>query len=212
MISSELGTNCLLSAHQSLAKYHQLYRTLRLTSRARSSFLAKNSKIIEKAALLSYDLDSFDLKILTLLQEDGRISVTDLANHVGLSPSPCARRVKRLEDEGYVDRYVALLNAKKLGVGLTVFVNIRLASQTRAAFDKFDHEMTTIPEIVGCHLLTGAFDYLIQVRVADIEEFRDFIRHRLTAIEGVVETQSSIVLEQLKSTTAIPFERNSYSE
>lgn len=155
------------------------------------------------------ELDSFDMKILSVLQGDGRISMTDLADRVGLSPSPCARRVKRLEDEGYVDRYVALLNAKKLGAGLAVFINIRLASQTRAAFDAFDAEMATIPEIVGCHLLTGAFDYLVQVRVADIEEFRDFMRDRLTAIEGVIETQSSIVLEQLKSTTEIPFERRS---
>lgn len=150
------------------------------------------------------DLDSFDTKILARIQEDGRISMTDLADHVGLSPSPCARRVKRLEDEGYVDRYVALLNAKKLGVGLTVFVNIRLRSQTRDAFDKFDAEVADIPEIVGCYLLTGTYDYLLQIRVGDIEEYRDFIRERLTAIDGVIETQSSIVLEQLKVTTAIP--------
>jgi DNA-binding Lrp family transcriptional regulator len=160
---------------------------------------------------LSAGLDLFDLKILSLLQEDGRISMTDLADRVGLSPSPCARRVKRLEDEGYIDRYVTLLNARKLGVGLNVFVSIRLSSQTRAAFDRFDAEMGAIPEIVGCYLLTGAFDYLVQIRVTDIEEFRDFMRDRLTAIEGVVETQSSIVLEQLKSTTAIPFGNRSSS-
>lgn len=153
------------------------------------------------------DLDDFDLKILSLLQEEGRISISDLADSVGLSPSPCARRLRRLEDEGYVDRYVALLNPKKLGVGLNVFINVRLASQTRAAFDKFDAEMALIPEIVGCHLLTGAFDYLVQVRIGDIEQFRNFMRDRLTAIEGVIETQSSIVLEQLKFTTAIPFDK-----
>ncbi|MGI6852103.1 Lrp/AsnC family transcriptional regulator [Mesorhizobium sp. 1B3] len=158
---------------------------------------------------MAEDIDAFDYKILALLQEDGRISMTDLAERVGLSPSPCARRVKRLEEEGYIDCYVALLNAKRLGVALTVFINIRLASQTRAAFDKFDAEVATIPEIVGCHLLTGAFDYLVQVRVGDIEEFRDFMRDKLTAIEGVVETQSSIVLEQLKSTTSIPFRTRS---
>ncbi|HMR36799.1 Lrp/AsnC ligand binding domain-containing protein [uncultured Paracoccus sp.] len=155
------------------------------------------------------DIDSFDLKILSLLQQDGRISMIDLAERVGLSPSPCARRVKWLEAEGYVDRYVALLNPQKLGVGLNVFINIRLSSQTTAAFDAFDAVVATIPEIVGCHLLTGAFDYLLQVRVADISEFRDFMRDRLTAIEGVIETQSSIVLEELKATTEIPFQGRS---
>ncbi|MBS7813410.1 Lrp/AsnC family transcriptional regulator [Roseococcus pinisoli] len=149
--------------------------------------------------------DEFDRKILSLLQGDGRISMTDLAERVGLSPSPCARRVKRLEDEGYIDRYVALLNARKLGVGLSAFVNIRLKSQTRDAFDRFDAEVAHIPEIVGCHLVTGSYDYLLQVRVGDIDQFRTFMRDRLTAVEGVAETQSSIVLEQLKSTTAIPF-------
>lgn len=155
------------------------------------------------------ELDSFDLKILTVLQQDGRISMLDLADRVGLSPSPCARRVKRLEAEGYVDRYVALLNSKKMRVGLNVFISIRLASQTSPVFNAFDAAVAKIPEIVGCHLLTGAFDYLLQVRVADIDEFRDFMRDRLTAIEGVIETQSSIVLEELKATTEIPFQGRS---
>ena len=149
-------------------------------------------------------LDTFDVKILQVLQEEGRITTLQLAERVGLSPTPCARRVKQLEDEGYIARYAALLNASRLGVRLNVFVSIRLRSQTREAFDRFDEEIKYMPEIVGCYLLTGSFDYLLQVRVADVDAFRDFMRSRLTAIEGVIETQSSIVLQELKATTAIP--------
>lgn len=151
-------------------------------------------------------LDSFDRKILSILQENGRVTTLQLSEKVGLSPTPCARRVKRLEDEGYIDRYVTLLNPARLGVQLNVFVSIRLRSQTRDAFDRFDEEIKHMPEIVGCYLLTGSFDYLLQVRVSDVDAFRDFMRSRLTAIEGVIETQSSIVLQQLKATTAIPLD------
>lgn len=149
-------------------------------------------------------LDEFDLKILRILQQEGRVTTLQLAERVGLSPTPCARRVKRLEDDGYIDRYVGLLNAARLGVRLNVFVSIRLRSQTRDAFDRFDDEIKYMPEIVGCYLLTGSFDYLLQVRVADVDAFRDFMRSKLTAIEGVIETQSSIVLQELKATTEIP--------
>ncbi|MEH2474210.1 Lrp/AsnC family leucine-responsive transcriptional regulator [Nitrobacteraceae bacterium AZCC 2161] len=150
------------------------------------------------------DLDTFDFKILQILQEEGRITTLQLSERVGLSPTPCARRVKRLEDDGYIDQYTALLNPARLGVRLNVFVSIRLRTQTRDAFDRFDEDVKLMPEIVGCYLLTGSFDYLLQVRVADVDAFRDFMRSRLTAIEGVIETQSSIVLQQLKNTTAIP--------
>ncbi|HXJ00920.1 MAG TPA: Lrp/AsnC family transcriptional regulator [Micropepsaceae bacterium] len=154
------------------------------------------------------NLDSFDLKILSALQDDSRISMIDLAERVGLSPTPCTRRIKRLESEGYIDRYVTLLNPEKLSAGLSAFVNIRLRSQTSDAFDRFDSEIAQMPEVVGCYLLAGSFDYLLQVRVADVDAFREFMRNRLTAMQGVTETQSSIVLQQLKHTTAIPLPRN----
>ncbi|WP_454651150.1 Lrp/AsnC family transcriptional regulator [Bradyrhizobium liaoningense] len=153
-------------------------------------------------------MDEFDRKILEIIQQDGRITILQLSERVGLSPTPCARRVKRLEDEGYIDRYVGLLNPARLGVRLNVFVSIRLRSQTREAFDRFDEEIKYMPEVVGCYLLTGSFDYLLQVRVADVDAFRDFMRSRLTAMEGVIETQSSIVLQQLKATTEIPLNAN----
>ncbi|MGL4960775.1 MAG: Lrp/AsnC family transcriptional regulator [Inquilinus sp.] len=153
---------------------------------------------------MQISLDSFDLKILQVLQEDARITMLDLAAQVGLSATPCARRVKRLEDEGLIDRYVTLLNAERLGLGLTVFVNVRLNSQVPKSFETFEAAIQRMPEVVGCYLLAGQYDYLVQVRVANVEAYRDLIRERLIAIEGVAETQSSIVLEQTKHTTALP--------
>ncbi|WP_158969436.1 Lrp/AsnC family transcriptional regulator [Chachezhania sediminis] len=150
-------------------------------------------------------LSPVDLKILEVLQQQGRISMTELGERVGLSTSPCARRVKRLEDEGHITKYVALLNPESLGASLIVFVNVRLGSQTRDAFNRFEAAVQKFPEVVACHLLAGGFDYLVQVRARDIKEFRDFMRNSFTVIEGVAETQSSIVLEELKSTTEIPF-------
>ncbi|MDR3438403.1 Lrp/AsnC family transcriptional regulator [Telmatospirillum sp.] len=149
------------------------------------------------------DLDDFDLKILRVLQENARVTTLDLAERVGLSPTPCARRVKRLEDDGLIDRYVTLLNAKRLGIGLMVFVNVRLSSQAPKSFETFEAAIGEMPEVVGCYLLAGNYDYLIQVRVANVDAFRDFIRERLIAIDGIMETQSSIVLEQTKYTTAL---------
>jgi DNA-binding Lrp family transcriptional regulator len=151
-------------------------------------------------------LDAFDRKILDVLQENGRITIQELADRVGLSATPCARRVKRMEDDGLIDRYVTLLNPERLGLGLTVFVNIRLNTQAAKTFDAFEEAVRKLPEVVGCYLLAGNYDYLIQVRVADVEAFRSFIRDRLVILEGVVETQSSVVLEETKHTTALPLD------
>jgi Lrp/AsnC family leucine-responsive transcriptional regulator len=150
------------------------------------------------------DIDAFDRKILLALQENARITTQELAERVGLSATPCARRVRRMEEDGLIDRYVTLLNPRRLGAGLSVFVNVRLNTQSAKTFDTFEAAIATMPEVVGCYLLAGNYDYLVQVRVADIESFRTFIRDRLVAIEGIGETQSSIVLEETKQTTALP--------
>ena len=149
-------------------------------------------------------LDEFDLKILRVLQENARVTTQELAERVGLSATPCARRVKRMEDEGVIDRYVTLLDPEQLGIGLRVFVNVRLNTQAAKTFDAFEAAVRKLPEVMGCYLLAGNYDYLIHVRVADVEAYRHFIRDRLVAIEGVGETQSSIVLEETKHTTALP--------
>lgn len=149
-------------------------------------------------------LDEFDRKILDVLQENARVTTLELAERVGLSATPCARRVKRMEDEGFIDRYVTLLNPARLGVGLTVFVNVRLNTQASKTFEAFEAAVRRLPEVVGCYLLAGNHDYLIQVRVADVHAFRDFIRDRLVTIDGIGETQSNVVLEETKSTTSLP--------
>lgn len=151
-------------------------------------------------------IDPFDRKILMALQENARITTQELAERVGLSATPCARRVKRMEDEGLIDRYVTLLNPARLGAGLTVFVNVRLDTQSAKTFDAFEAAIDRMPEVSGCYLLAGNYDYLVQVRVADIEAFRTFIRDRLAAIEGIGETQSNVVLEATKQTTALPLD------
>ena len=149
-------------------------------------------------------LDEFDRKILSALQENARITTQELAERVGLSATPCARRVKRMEDDGLIDRYVTLLNPERLGVGLTVFVNVRLNTQSAKTFEAFEAAVRTLPQVIGCYLLAGNYDYLLQIRVADVEAFRSFIRDRLVTIEGIGETQSSVVLEETKWTTALP--------
>jgi Lrp/AsnC family leucine-responsive transcriptional regulator len=150
------------------------------------------------------ELDEFDLKILRLLQQNARATTVEIAEAIGLSATPCARRVKRLEDEGMIDGYVALLNADLLGVGLSVFVSARLRGQTPEAFKTFEREITKMPEVVECYLLAGSYDYLLHVRVADVDAYRQFILTRLIAIDGIVETQSSVALQQTKYTTALP--------
>ncbi|MBR0912531.1 Lrp/AsnC family transcriptional regulator [Bradyrhizobium japonicum] len=149
-------------------------------------------------------LDEFDIKILSALQDNARISTQELAERVGLSATPCARRVKRMEDDGLIDRYVTLLNPERLGIGLNVFVNVRLNTQSAKAFEAFEQAIRKLPQVVGCYLLAGNYDYLVQIRVADVEAFRSFIRDRLVTIEGIGETQSNVVLEETKRTTALP--------
>src|SRR6201992_2174774 len=149
-------------------------------------------------------LDEFDLEILTALQENARMTTQELAERVGLSATPCARRIKRMEDEGLIERYVTLLNPERLGVGLTVFVNVGLNPQSASTFEAFEAAIRKLPQVVGCYLLAGNYDYLVQVRVADVEAFRSFIRDRLVTIDGIGATQSNIVLEETKWTTALP--------
>lgn len=151
-------------------------------------------------------LDAFDRKILVALQENARITTQDLAERVGLSATPCARRVKRMEEDGLIDRYVTLLDPERLGAGLTVFVHIRLNTQSAKTFDLFEAAVRQLPEVVGCYLLAGNYDYLVQIRVADVKAFRTFILERLATIEGIGETQSNIVLEEIKYTTALPLD------
>ena len=149
------------------------------------------------------DLDALDVRILDVLQENARITTLELAEQVGLSPTPCARRVKRLEDDGLIERYVTLLNAKKAGLDLSVFISVRLRNQTGETIGKFERSVRSMPEITECYLITGVQDYLLHLRVADVDALREFLRNRLVTLEGIAEAQSSIVLDTVKYTTAL---------
>lgn len=149
-------------------------------------------------------LDEFDRKILSALQENARISNVELAKLVGLSPTPCCRRVQRLEAAGIIERYVAILSAKSLGAGVSVFVDVRLNQQTSEVARKFERAVALRPEITECHLVTGDSDYLLRIRIEDVDRLRDFIRDYLLTLPGVMTTSSRLVLESPKQALSLP--------
>ena len=149
-------------------------------------------------------LDAIDLRILAQLQEDGSLTNVELARRVHLSPSPCLARVKALEATGVIERYVALANAKLLGLGLNVFINISLKTQSKEALAKFEHRIAEHDQVMECYLMTGDSDYLIRVAVPDIAALERFILEQLTPIPGIEKIRSSFALKQVRYKTALP--------
>jgi Lrp/AsnC family leucine-responsive transcriptional regulator len=150
-------------------------------------------------------LDKFDKEILNKLQRHGRMSNQEVAEAVNLSPSPCLRRIRRLEDEGYIEGYVALLNARKLGLSLTAFIQISMDRHIPERFTEFDRIITSLPEVLECHLITGqAADYLLKVIVEDMDAYQQFLLNKITRIEGVSGVHSSFVLRSPVNSTALP--------
>ena len=151
------------------------------------------------------NIDAFDRAILETLQENGRISNQDLAATVNLSPSPCLRRVRRLEEEGIIAGYTALLNARKLGLKLMAFLHISMDRHTPERFDNFETAVAGFPEVLECHLVTGQeADYLLKVVVEDMDGYQHFLLNKITRIEGVSGVHSSFVLKSPRNTTALP--------
>ena len=149
-------------------------------------------------------LDVIDRKILQILQRDGKTSNVDLAKRVHLSSTPCFERVRRLEEAGYIERYVAQLNPQKLGMGLLAFIEISLDRTNPAAFDEFRKNVADIGSVQECHMVAGGFDYLMKVRVADMDAYRRFLGHGIARLPGVRETRTYVVIEQVKSSTLLP--------
>ena len=147
-------------------------------------------------------LDAIDRRILGALQRDGRLTQIELADKVGLSPSPCARRVKRLESEGFIRGYSALIDEEKLGFGFSIFVSVRLDQQVDDRLVNFESAIRGCPEVVDCWLMTGSFDYLLRVSVSDLHEFERFLTANLTRIGGVTSIESSIPLRRVKENAA----------
>ncbi len=150
-------------------------------------------------------LDKFDLHILDELQRDGRLSNLELAERVGLSPSPCLRRVRSLEQAGWIRGYVALLDARKLGLQLLALVQIGMDRHTPERFERFEAAIQQWPEVVECLLITGqSADYQLKVIVPDLQTYQDILLNKINKIEGVAHVHSSFVLRQVIHRTALP--------
>ncbi|WP_420004172.1 Lrp/AsnC family transcriptional regulator [Arenibacterium sp. LLYu02] len=149
-------------------------------------------------------LDQVDRRILSVLQRQGRISNAELSEAVNLSASACHRRVQRLEADGYIRNYVALLDARKLGVPTTVFVEITLQTQADEVLDAFEKAVARIPDVLECHLMAGTADYILKVVAENTDDFARIHRQHLTRLPGVAQMQSSFALRTVFKTTALP--------
>lgn len=147
-------------------------------------------------------LDSIDRRILKELQQEGRQSHQELSEKVNLSPSPCARRIKRLEDAGFIRGYSAQIDEEKMGFGFSIFVSVKLDQQIDNRLERFENSIKLYSEVVDCWLMTGGFDYLLRVAVADLSEFERFLTSRLTKVEGVASIESSIPIRRVKEQPA----------
>ncbi len=154
--------------------------------------------------MASHKIDAIDRKILTILQKQGRLSMADLAEHVGLSASPCARRIGLLEDAGIIERYVAVVNQRSVGLPVSVFVSIKLASQREEALNAFAKAIAQWPEVLECYLMTGPRDYLLRVVAQDLKSYERFLKQKLTRLDGIASIESSFALEQVKYTNVLP--------
>jgi DNA-binding Lrp family transcriptional regulator len=154
--------------------------------------------------MLPAELDVTDWKILSLLQDDARVSNVDLAHAVGLSPSPCLSRVRALERAGFIRRYVTLLDPQRVGMKVSVFIQVTLEKQVEAALEVFEKAIRDRPEVMECYLMTGEADYLLRVVVPDVQALQHFILAFLSKVPGVGNIKSSFALKQVKYQTALP--------
>ncbi|TKC79053.1 Lrp/AsnC family transcriptional regulator [Trinickia terrae] len=172
--------------------------------------------------MAAIELDAVDRRILAVLQENGRLSNQDIAERVNLSPSPCLRRIRRLEESGVIRGYVALLDAQKLGLDLLAYVNVRLEKRGSPAdvlpgrrgdasvragathAELFKAAVQTWPEVVACHAMAGDMDYLLRVQVEDMAHFSRFVQEQLLHHSSVIDVKTSFSLERVKETTALP--------
>lgn len=152
------------------------------------------------------ELDRVDRRILDLLQKDGRISMTDLAAKIGLSATPCTERVRRLEREGVITGYHAHVNPHALGKNLLVFVEIKLSAKSGEVFDRVKKELSFVPEVMECHLVSGDFDYLVKARITEMGEYRRLLGNILLKLPSAAESRSYVVMEELKETLYIAAE------
>ena len=151
-------------------------------------------------------LDDFDTRIIAALQKDGRLSNVELAERIGLSASPCLRRVKRLERDGYIGAYRAVLDRARIGLGFTVFIGVRLEAHANDRAGKFEEAVLDLREVIACHMVSGTVDYLLEVVVPDLAHYQTFLVDKLLALPIVREVQSSIAINTLKAGAPLPLD------
>jgi len=149
-------------------------------------------------------LDPIDRKILAVLQADSRVTMQELADRVGLSVSPCHRRVKLMEERGVITGYIATVNQKALGLPVSVFISIKLARQKEEDLERFARAISTWDEVLECYLMTGNRDYLLRVVAADLASYEAFLKNKLTRLDGIASIESSFALSQVKYSIALP--------
>jgi len=154
--------------------------------------------------MLKYNLDAIDRRIVAALQADARLSNVELAERVGLSPSPCLRRVKRLEKSGYIEGYRAALRRERVGLGFSVFLGVKIDGHANERAQTFEKAVTAMPEVISCHLVSGEADYFLEVVVPDLEHYQRFLVGKLLNLPIVREVRSNIAIQTLKAGAPLP--------
>ena len=153
---------------------------------------------------MAADLDKIDLKILKAMQEDASRSAAEIAEAVGLSQSPCWRRIQRLKDEGYISKIVAVLNPEKLNLRTQLFVQVKVIRADQMDLKAFSETIRAFPEVMECHVILGAFDFLLRVVAQDIQAYEKFFFEKLSRVPGIQEVNSYVAVSEIKATTALP--------
>jgi Lrp/AsnC family leucine-responsive transcriptional regulator len=161
-------------------------------------FLAAITELSTVTDALSNQIDQFDRKIIDLLARDGRMTMTDLAKHIGLSKTPCQVRVKRLMEEGYILGFRAIINPSKLGLDHIAFAEVKLSDTREQALEDFNRAVRLVPEVEECHMIAGNFDYLLKVRTADIRRYRIVLGEKISSLPHVASTSTFVAMQSVR--------------
>jgi Lrp/AsnC family leucine-responsive transcriptional regulator len=158
--------------------------------------------------MLNNNLDEIDLRILDQMQGDARLSNVDLAERVGLSPSPCLRRLRKLESDGVIQGYMTFVDQAKVGLPVSVFISVALKEQSESALEEFETSVSALPQVMECYLMTGTADYLLRVVMQDLSDYEQFLKNHLTRIPAIASIQSSFALKQVSYRTVLPLSQD----
>lgn len=153
---------------------------------------------------MKFEIDATDRRILSLLQENARLSTAELAERAGLSPSPCWRRLQRLRDAGIIEREVIIVDRRKIGLNAQIFAQVRLTAQGRENIDEFTRSIKSFPEVLECFVMMGEIDFLIRIVAIDIDAYERFFFEKLSRVPGIQSINSNVALSEIKATTALP--------